>query len=172
MHKLKLIVRDIFKEDIGKDIARVDPALFTEFNLKTDDVIQIINEFNGKSTAAIISPSDLKDKGKKVIRIDAFKRRNLDASVDDIVKIKKTKITLAQQVFFAGYKKGIILKNPKVLVKKLNNKLVSKGDIFTFHTGYERVDLIVINQTPETECVRMHTNTAIYCQEKSYNRII
>ena len=171
MNELKLRVRDIFKEDIGKDIARVDPTIFTELNLKTDDVIQIINEFNGKSTAAIVYPSNLRDEGKKIIRIDAFKRKNLGVSVDNIVKIKKTKITLAQQVSFAGYKRGIILKNPKVLVKKLNNKLVSKGDIFTFQAGSERIDLIVINHTPETEVVRMHTNTAIYCQEKAYNGI-
>ncbi len=171
MNELKLRVRDIFKEDIGKDIARVDPAIFTEFNLKIDDLIQIINESNEKSTAAIVCPSDLRDKGKKVIRVDAFKRRNLGISVDDIVKIKKTKIALAQQVSFAGYKKGIILKNPKALIKELNNKLISKGDIFTFLAGNERIDLIVINHTPETEVVRMHTNTAIYCQEKAYNGI-
>ncbi|MFX1571537.1 MAG: hypothetical protein ACFFB0_02230 [Promethearchaeota archaeon] len=171
MRELKLRVRDIFKEDKGKDIARVDPAVFTEFNLNTDDIIQITDSFNENSTAAKVYPSDLKDKGKKVIRIDAFKRRNIGISVDDIVIIKKTKIALAQQVSFAGYKKGIILKNPKALGKKLNDKLVSKGYIFTFQAGSERVDLIVINHTPETEVVRMHPNTAIYCQEKFYDKI-
>jgi len=33
MIELKLRVRDIFKEDIGKDIARVDPAVFPKYNL-------------------------------------------------------------------------------------------------------------------------------------------
>ncbi|MFX1574759.1 MAG: hypothetical protein ACFFB0_18645 [Promethearchaeota archaeon] len=171
MSELKLRVKDIFKEDNGKDIARIDPAVFTKFNINTNDIIQIINAYNENFTAAKVYPSDLKDKEKKIIRIDAFKRRNIGVLVDDIVIIKKTKIAFAQQVSFAGYKKGIILKNPKALVKKLNDKLVSKGDIFTFQTGSERVDLIVINHTPETVVVRMHPNTAIYCQEKFYDKI-
>ncbi len=164
----KLRVKDVFKADFGKGIARIDPEIFSEVNLNTGDIIYITNIISKKSTGAYIFPSDLKDKGTRIIRIDVNLRRNMDVRIDDIVIINKTKIRVAQQVSFAGFQKGIILKNPNMIVKKLNHKLVSKGDIFTFRSDNKKIDLIVINHTPETRVVKMGENTTIYCQETSY----
>lgn len=168
MEKLKLRVKDGFKDDFGNGIARIDPEIFSEVKLNTGDIVHITNINSKKSTGTYIFPSDLRDKGTRIIRIDVNLRRNLDVKIDDIVIIKKTKMRLAQQVSFAGFQKGIILKNPNLLVEKLNNKLVSKGDIFTFRSGNKKIDLIVINHTPETRVVKMGENTTIYCQETSY----
>jgi len=46
---------------------------------------------------------------------------------------------------------------------------VSKDDIFSFCSGNVKVDLIIINHTPQTEIVKMIENTSIYCQEIAYN---
>jgi len=56
-----------------------------------------------------------------------------------------------------------------LLKKKLINKIVSKDDIFSFCSGNVKVDLIIINHTPQTEIVKMIENTSIYCQEIAYN---
>lgn len=114
MNEVKLRVKDVFKDDIGKSTARIDPEIFSETNLNTGEIINITSIISKKSTGAYIFPSNLKDKATRVIRIDANLRRNLSVKIDDIVRIKKTKINLAQQVSFAGFQKGIILKKPKV----------------------------------------------------------
>ena len=121
MIKRKFRVKDGFKVDIGKCIARIDPEIFSEVNLNTGDIIYITNVTSKKSTGTFIFPGDLRDKGTRIIRIDANIRRNLGISINDVVKIKKTKIKLAQQVSFAGYQEGIILRNPGLLKQKLEN---------------------------------------------------
>ena len=167
--EIKFRVKDGLKIDIGKCIARIDPVIFSKLNLNTGDIIYITNITSKKSTGAFIFPGDLRDKGTRIIRIDANMRRNLGSSINDVVKIKKTKIQLAQQVSFAGYQEGITLRNPGLLKKKLINKIVSKDDILLFRSGNVKVELIVINHTPQTEIVKMDKNTSIYCQEITYN---
>ena len=168
MNKIKLRVKDVFKSDFGNGLARIDPEIYSEENLNTGDIVYIINITSKKSTGAYIFPSDLRDKGTRIIRIDASLRRNLDVSIDNIVQIKKIKVKLAQQVSLAGYQIGVILKNTDILAEKLKNRLISKGDIFSFRSGNKKVDLIVVNHTPQTEVVKMDANTTVYCQETSY----
>ncbi len=172
MNEVKLRIKDVFKDDLGKSIARIDPELVLENNLNAGDTICIYNDSMKKSTAAMAFPSDNRDKGTKIIRIDAFLRRNLNALIDDIVRVRKTKSYLAQQVSFAGFQQAIILKKPDILAEKLKNSLVSKRDIFSFRSGNKRVDLIVINHTPQAEVVKIHENTSIFFQEKAYNSLI
>lgn len=130
MLEIKLRIKDAFKEDLGKGIARYDPTLFLKHSLDSGDVVHIINPSSKNDTAAYVYPSDAKDKDTKVIRLDAQLRRNLSAMIDDIVIINKTKMQLAQQISFAGYQKGISLKKPNVLVERLNKSLITKGDEF------------------------------------------
>ena len=169
MLEIKLRIKDAFKEDLGKGIARCDPTLFLKHNLNSGDVVYIVSPSSKKNTGAYILPSDPKDKDTKIIRLDAQLRRNLSAIIDDIVIINKTKTQLAQQVSFAGYHKGISLKKPNALVEKLKKSLVTEGDIFTFRSSKEKMELIVINHTPTTEVVRIDKNTRIYCQPQPYN---
>ncbi|MFX1592336.1 MAG: hypothetical protein ACFFCL_06545 [Promethearchaeota archaeon] len=161
----KLRIKDVIKEDFGRGIARIDPEILSEVNLNTGDIVSIFTKTSKKSTGAYVFPSDLKDKGTRIVRIDASLRRNLGVSINDIVKIKKTKIKLAQQVSFAGHRTGVILKNTDILAEKLKNRLVSNGDIFSFRNGNKKVDLIVVDHTPQTDVVKINEDTAIYSQE-------
>ncbi|MFW9939772.1 MAG: hypothetical protein ACFFFT_01935 [Candidatus Thorarchaeota archaeon] len=169
MFEIKLRIKDAFKEDLGKGIARCDPSLFSKYNLDSGDVIHIINPSSKNDTASYIHPSDPKDKDSQVIRLDAQSRRNLGAMIDDTVIINKTKTQSAQQISFAGYHKGISLKKPNLLMEKLKGHLVTIGDIFIFRSSKEKIELIVINHTPTTEVVRIGKNTRFFCQQQPYN---
>lgn len=165
---MTLRIKDAFKDDFGKGIARIDPNIVSEKDLDAGDSICIYNESTKKYTAAIIFPSEHRDKGTKIIRIDASLRRNLNASIDDVVRIKTVNENLAQQVSLAGIQTGLILKNPNILAEKLKNALVSKGDIFSFQVGNRKLDLIVINHTPQVDVVRIHKNTNFFCQKEPF----
>ena len=154
-------VKDTFKEDIGMGIARIDPEMISEQKIDAGDTICIYNDSTQQFTPAIAYPSEHRDKGTKTIRIDAFSRRNLNASIDDIVRIQKTRDDLATQVSFAGYQKKYVMKNEKVLAEKLQNRLVSKGDILSFRNKEKRVDLVVVDHTPQTQVVKIHDKTRI-----------
>lgn len=160
----KLRIKDIFKEDAGKGIARVDPSLFVNGFIEAGNIICIRKDSIGKITSGFAFPSDYRDSGTNVIRIDALLRRNLHASIDDVVEIQKARVNLAQQVSFAGYHQKVTIKNPELLAKKLHNRLATKGDIFSFREKDRRIDLVVINHTPKGSVVKIHKKTAIYVQ--------
>lgn len=168
MKNMKFRVKDVFKVDFGKNIARIDPEIIFNNNLNAGDIICVYNDSTKKSTAAIAFPSEIRDKGTKFVRIDAILRRNLNTSIDDIVRIRRIKSYLAQQVSFAGFQQNIVLNNPNILVEKLKNSLVSIGDIFSFCSGKKKIELIVINHTPQADAVKIHEDTTIFFQENEY----
>ncbi len=46
--KIKLRITDAFKDDFGKDIARIDPKIVSESNIDVGDTICIYNDSTKK----------------------------------------------------------------------------------------------------------------------------
>ncbi len=168
----KLRVKDALKDDVARGIARIDPMVIKEFNLRTGDIVQIYHPTSEKKTAALLFPGRAEDKGNKIIRMDPSLRRNLGASIDDIVMIRKIDAGEAERVTFAGLEETVILRNSQQLAKKLENRVITKGDILSFYSMGRRVDLIVIDFFPKSEAVRIHLDTKVVLSEKSHKEII
>jgi len=83
--------------------------------IEVGNIICIYNDSTKKITSAFAFPSYYKDSGTNIIRIDAMLRRNLHAFIDDVVRIQKARVNLAQQVSFTGYHQKVIIKNPEVV---------------------------------------------------------
>ena len=66
--------------DVGRGIARVDPAVFRENGWQAGDVLSIAGK---KKTAALIWPGYPDDTGTGVVRLDGNTRRNAGVSIDD-----------------------------------------------------------------------------------------
>ena len=168
----KLRVKDAFKEDAGRGIVRIDPDIEAELNLRTGDVIEISHPTANKKTAALLYPGRREDKGTNIIRIDPSLRRNINASLDDIVEIRKIDAALATKVTFAGLEETVIIRNSQQLARKLENRVITKGDILSFYAMGRRVDLIVVEYSPKAEAVRIHLDTKVILSEKSHKEII
>lgn len=165
-------IKDAFKDDAGRGIIRADPEVVEEINLKTGDVIEIKHPVTKQKTAALLYPGKPEDVGSKSIRIDSSLRRNLNASIDDLVEIRKIKADLAQEITFAGLEEAVILKNSQQLANKLENRVITKGDILSFHSYGRRVDLIIVNYSPQADAVRIHLDTKIILSERSHKELI
>ncbi|MFX1339686.1 MAG: CDC48 family AAA ATPase [Promethearchaeota archaeon] len=168
----KLRVKDAFKEDAGRGIVRIDPDIERELNLRTGDVIEISHARENRKTAALLYPGRREDKGTNIIRIDPSLRRNIDASLDDIVQIRKIEAALATRVTFAGLEETVIIRNSQQLARKLENRVITKGDILSFYAMGRRVDLVVVEYSPKAEAVRIHLDTKVILSEKSHREII
>ncbi|TFG07741.1 MAG: AAA family ATPase [Promethearchaeota archaeon] len=169
--KIKLRVKDAFKEDAGRGIIRIDPEIISELKLKTGDVIAI--EHQNMKTAALLYPGRKEDKGSKIIRMDPSLRRNISASLDDVVEIRKIEDTaLADKITFAGLEETVIIRNSQQLARKLENRVITKGDIISFYAMGRRYDLIVVEYAPRAEAVRIHLDTRIVLSEKSHKELI
>ena len=167
----KLRVKDAFKEDAGRGIVRIDPETIENLNLHTGDVLEISHPLVNKRSAALLYPGKREDRGAGIIRIDPSLRRNLGASLDDIVEIRKIEAALANKVTFAGLEESVIVRTPQQLARQLENRVLTKGDILSFYAMGRRVDLIVIDYSPQAEAVRIHLDTKIILSEKSQKQI-
>lgn len=167
----KLRIKDAFKDDAGRGIVRMDSEIVSELDLKTGDVIELIHPINFEKTAALMYPSKPEDKGTNTIRLDASLRRNLGASIDDIVRIRKIEAKIADTVIFAGLEEAVILRNSQQLASKLENRVITKNDILSFYAYGRRVDLVVVDYSPRSDAVRISIDTKIELSEKSHKEL-
>jgi len=168
----KVRIKDALKEDAGKGRVRIDPDVINELKLRNGDVIEISHPIDNKKTAALLYPGKMEDKGTNSIRIDQSLRRNLNSSIDDIVEIRKIKASLATKITFAGLEETVILRNSQQLAMKLENRVITKGDILSFYAMGRRIDLVVVDYSPKSEAVRIHQNTKVVLSEKSHKELI
>ncbi|MHA1148322.1 MAG: CDC48 family AAA ATPase [Promethearchaeota archaeon] len=167
----KVKVKDAFKEDVGRGKVRIDPQVIKEMGLHTGDVIEIFHPSTSKTTAALLWGGKIEDEGTNSIRIDSSLRRNLSASIDDIVIIRKIDAALAEKVTFAGLEESVIVRNSQNLAKQLENRVITKGDILSFYSFNRRVDLVVTDFHPKADAVRIHLKTRIILSEKSHKEL-
>ena len=168
----KLRVKDAFKEDAGRGIVRIDPEVIKALDLKTGDVIEIAYILANKKTAALLYPGRPEDKSTNIIRLDPSLRRNLDVRIDDIVEIRKIEAVLASKITFAGLEEAVILRNSQQLARKLENRVITKGDILSFYSFNKRVDLVVVDYVPKADAVRIHEGTKIMLSEKTHKELV
>ena len=167
----KVRIRDAYKGDAGRGRIRIDPLVIKEMNLKTGDVIEVIHSIADKKTAALLYPGKDEDKGSNAVRIDSSLRRNLNASLDDIVEIRKIDASLADRITFAGVEESVIIRDPNRLVRMLENRVITKGDILSFNAMGRRIDFIVVDYAPRADAVRIHLETKITISEKSHKEL-
>ena len=97
------VAEAISQKDVGQGIARLDPNVMDDLDIRERDLIEIVGE---RRTAAIALPSQT-DIGLGVIRIDGLVRKNSGATIGGEVTIKKTKATEAKKVVLAPIETNI-----------------------------------------------------------------
>ncbi|MFX1587494.1 MAG: CDC48 family AAA ATPase [Promethearchaeota archaeon] len=170
-NSVEVRVKDALKEDVGKGFIRIDADIVKEMGIHPGDVIEIIHPSSHKRTAALFWSDYKEDKGTKIIRIDSSIRRNINASIDDIVRISKIEASIAERVTFAGLEEAIILRNAQQLANILENRVITKGDILSFYAMGSRVNLVVIDYTPKSDAVRIDDQTKILLSPKSHKEL-
>jgi len=168
----KVKIKDAYKGDAGRGRIRIDPNIIKEMNIKNGDVIEISYPSTGKKTAALLYPGNEEDKGTNAIRIDSSLRRNLDATLDDIVEIREIPTALAEKITFAGVEESVVLRRSEQLVKMLENRVITKGDIISFNAMGRRMDFIVIDFSPKASAVRIHLHTKITFSERTHKELL
>jgi len=167
----KVRIKDAYKGDAGRGRIRIDPDVIKELKLKTGDVIEIVYPVAGKKTAALLFPGKDEDKGMNTVRIDSSLRRNINASLDDIVEIRKIEARLAERITFAGVEESVIIRKSEQLVRMLENRVITKGDILSFNAMGRRIDFIVVDYSPKADAVRIHLETKITISEKTHKEL-
>ncbi|HEC37880.1 MAG TPA: AAA family ATPase [bacterium] len=167
----KVRIKDAYKGDAGRGRIRIDPEVINELKLRTGDVIEISHPIILKKTAGLLYPGKIEDKGTNIIRIDSSLRRNIGAAIDDIVEIRKIEASLAGRITFAGLEESVAIRRSEQLVRMLENRVITKGDILSFNAMGRRIDFIVIDYSPRAAAVRIHLDTKITISEKTHKEL-
>lgn len=117
------VAEALSQSDVGRSVARIDPACMQKMDLLDGDIIEIAGK---KLTAATVASSQ-SDIGLGIIRIDGYMRKNAGASIGEEVVVKRADVKDAQKVVLAPVEHEIIIRGD-VRSAFINRALV-KGDI-------------------------------------------
>ncbi len=172
MNSKKVRIKDAYKRDAGRGRIRIDPHIIAKLHLRTGDVIEISRPALEKKTAGLLYPGKLDDLDTNTIRIDSSLRRNIGASIDDVVEIRKIESVQAEGITFAGLEESIIIRKSEQLTRMLENRIITIGDILSFNAKGRRIDFIVIDHSPQVDAVRVHLDTEITISKKTHKEIL
>ncbi|MHA1819701.1 MAG: CDC48 family AAA ATPase [Promethearchaeota archaeon] len=165
--EITLRIGDAKPKDVGRSIARIDPEIAKKYKLKSGDVIQILNPLNHKKTAVLLWPGYPEDSGSRKIRIDGSIRRNIDASIDESVIVRKIEAVSADTVTLAPVGQPIILRNTQYFAQILENRVITVGDILAFNIMTGQIAFAVINYTPKGEAAIITPKTQINIERRA-----
>jgi len=83
------------QRDVGKKRARIGPDAMDFLKVSPGDIVEVMGS---RSSCAVIWPVDEDEKLPDIIRVDGQTRKNVGASLNDIVKIRKVSSKVAKSV--------------------------------------------------------------------------
>ncbi|WP_457556849.1 CDC48 family AAA ATPase [Candidatus Harpocratesius sp.] len=161
-----LRISDSKRRDAGRGFARIDPEVQRRLNLHVGDGIELENTVTGRKTAALVMRGYPEDTGTNIIRIDGSLRRNLKASIDERVIIRKIKVVPADRIIFAPIDRPVGVRNVEVFAQILENRVVMEGDMISFDIYSGSVHFMVKSISPKAHAVQIHRGTEIAIDRK------
>ena len=120
--KLK-VAEAISQSDVGRSIARIDPACMQELGLIDGDIVEI----EGKKLTAAIAASSQSDIGLGIIRIDGHIRKNVGASIGEEITVTRADTKDAEKVVLAPVDQQIMVRGD--VRSAFAGRVLTKGDI-------------------------------------------
>jgi transitional endoplasmic reticulum ATPase len=158
-----LRVAEARARDVGRGIARIDPAVMSQLGISTGDVIEITGK---RKTVAICWPGYPEDYGKGIIRVDGYIRRNAGVGIDDKVTIKLATVKNAEKVVLAPTEPLRLVGAEDYIRQLLEGRAVTKGDYVPVGIMGRTIDFIVTSINPPVDAVIVGPETQIALSEK------
>lgn len=153
---ITLKIAEAFSKDVGRGLARIDPADMKELDADVGDIIEIAGK---RTTVAKLMPTFSGDRGKGIIQIDGIIRGNAQVGVGDRVIVRKTKASAATSITISSSRSS--RRDIRYMGRLLEGLPVIKGDIVRisfFGTRYQ--EYTIVDTRPEG-AVLVHPKTSI-----------
>jgi transitional endoplasmic reticulum ATPase len=95
---VKLKVSEALPKDLGRGLARLDPADMARMGLKVGDAVEVVGK---RTTVAKAMPAYKEQRGQSRIQVDGVVRENAGAAIDQMVEVRKTEAQPARRVVLA-----------------------------------------------------------------------
>jgi transitional endoplasmic reticulum ATPase len=120
----EVTVKEAYREDAGRGIARVSIDVMRSLDLVSGDVIEI----QGKKKAfAVVWPAGPEDTRKAIIRMDGSIRSNAATGIDEKVCIQKAEVSYAKKVVINPTEPIRLVGGEQYLQRILSGRSVQEG---------------------------------------------
>ncbi|MEN6611518.1 MAG: CDC48 family AAA ATPase [Methanoregulaceae archaeon] len=148
---MKVKVAAAENKDVGRGIARIDPATMEELGAGVGDIIEI----SGKRVTCVkVMPAFPKDRGRGTMQIDGIIRKNSAVSLHDTVEIRAVTIPPVDTVTLQPL--------GRFLQKAVDNRLfegmpLTKGDQIRLTSFGRTFDFLICDASPDTGIMTRNT---------------
>ncbi|MBI3976771.1 MAG: AAA family ATPase [Chloroflexi bacterium] len=160
-HALTLRVAEALPKDVGRGIARLDPADIERLAAAIGDVVEIRGK---RRTVARLMPAYAAERGKGLIQIDGIIRENTQAGLDDRVQVARVAHQPARSLTLAPTgpaQQALRSQDTSYLGRLLEGVPLLTGDRVRINLfGTRPVDFVVSETTPK-DVVLVNGQTAI-----------
>src|SRR5947207_4792822 len=147
-NSLQLIIIEGFQ--VGRGVARIDPADMTCLGCQPGDIVMITG---ARTTAAKVVPTVLIDRGQQIIQMDSQVRQNSASGLGERVTVHKAKVRTAEKVALLPLTGGAPIQESDLqyITRYLIGLPVTIGDLLRVGTpGAAPREFLIISTTPAT----------------------
>lgn len=155
---LTLRVSEALSKDVGRGLARIDPADMEAIDAEIGDVIEIIGK---RRTVARIMPTFKEDRGKSRVQIDGLTRANAQVGLDEKITLQKVTWQPANNVSLTAVTPTNLEKEGKYIGSLLDGLPIIEGDRVRATLFGTRYNEFVVESTMPKGAVVIRPNTTL-----------
>jgi transitional endoplasmic reticulum ATPase len=155
------------QRDVGKKRARIGLEAMDFLKVTPGDIIEVMGT---RSSCAVVWPVDEDEKFPDIIRVDGQTRKNIGASLNDIVKIRKVALKIAKTISLTPVNDSVTV--DKEFTDFVKNRLkglpITHGDEISVMILGNSMDFKITKATPKgvvkidrTTILKISTETAV-----------
>jgi transitional endoplasmic reticulum ATPase len=122
---LRLKVTEALGKDVGRALARMDPADIKALGAEIGDILEVIGK---RRTVCKVMPAYKDDRGGATVQIDGVSRGNAEIALDDIVTVRKVTAQSAQRIVLSPTAAGFSDRDLQYIGTRLDGLPVLEGD--------------------------------------------
>lgn len=160
---LTLKVAEAMNKDVGRGIARIDPADIESLDAEIGDVVEIVGK---RRTVARLMPTFKEERGKSRIQIDGLIRGNAQVHLDEKVTVKKVSWSSADKVELTPVASGLIGRDNRYIGTLLDGLPLLEGDRIRATLFGSRYNEFLVESTVPKSVVMIKPSTSLRIAEK------
>ncbi len=157
------------QRDVGKKRARIGPDAMDFLKVSPGDIVEVMGS---RSSCAVIWPVDEDEKLPDIVRVDGQTRKNVGASLNDIVKIRKVSSKFAKTVSLTPVNDAVTV--DKEFTDFVKNRLkglpIVHGDEISVMILGNSMDFKITKTTPKGVVKMDRSTTLTISAETSVDR--
>jgi transitional endoplasmic reticulum ATPase len=144
---LRLKVTEALGKDVGRALARMDPADIKALGVEIGDIVEIVGK---RRTVCKVMPAYKDDRGGARVQMDGISRGNAEVALDDMVSVRKVLAQSAQRIVLSPTTAGFSDRDLHYIGTRLDGLPVVEGDrIRGTLFGSRSLDFLVLETAPK-----------------------